>query len=60
MSVYTVFSAYACRNLIVNKNSNNTVIFNSGSDNLNALTAQLVNDGGSMAVINILRFNGHS
>lgn len=57
--VYSVFG-YACRNLIVNKNSNNTVVFNSGSDNLNALTAQLVNNGGSMAVINILRFNGHS
>ncbi len=51
---------FGCKNLLVNKNSENTLAVNIGSDNLNALSAQLVNDNSSMVVINTMRFNGHS
>ncbi len=58
-TVYDLFG-YACKNLIVNKNSKKTVAVNCGSYNLNALAAEHDNSGGNMAVINLLRFNGHS
>lgn len=57
--VYNTFS-YGSKNLIVNKNSTDTLAVNIGSDNLNDTGAQLVNDNANMTVINSLRYNGHS
>lgn len=57
--LYSVF-AYGTKNLIVNRNSENTIATNIGSDNLNAFAAQVVNQDSSMTVINSLRFNGHT
>lgn len=52
--------AYGARNLLVNKNSVNTVAINMGSDNMNALGAQYINKDAELTVINTLRYNGHS
>ena len=57
--IYCMF-AYGAKNLLVNESSENTVVTNVGSDNLNALGAQFVNKNGSLTVINALRFNGHT
>ena len=57
--IYNTFS-YGSKNLIVNRNSVDTLAINIGSDNLNENEAQLVNEDANMTVINTLRFNGHS
>ena len=57
--IYNTFS-YGSKNLIVNRNSVDTLALNIGSDNLNENEAQLVNEDANMTVINSLRFNGHS
>lgn len=58
-TVYGTFG-YGVKNLIVNKDSKNTLVINIGSDNLNAFGGQLVNENGEMTVINTMRHNGHA
>lgn len=54
------FLGYGVKNLIVNKNSKNTLAVNLGSDNLNAFGGQIVNEDSDMVVINTMRHNGHA
>ncbi len=58
-TVYNTF-AYGCANLIVNRNSENSLAVNIGSDNIGSDSAQLVMESGSFTVINSMRYNGHS
>ena len=52
--------SYGSKNHLVNRNSENTIAINIGSDNLNENEAQIVNENADMTVINSMRFNGHS
>ena len=51
---------YGSANFIVNRNAENTVLINVGSDNIGSETAQTVVDSGSLVGINMMRWNGHS
>lgn len=57
--VYQVF-IYASKSLLVNRNSENTLAVCIGADNVGRNSAMLVMDGGAMAVINAIRYNGYS
>lgn len=57
--IYQVF-IYASKSLLVNRNSENTLAVCIGADNVGRNSAMLVMDGGAMAVINAIRYNGYS
>ena len=57
--IYQVF-IYASKSLLVNRNSKNTLAVCIGADNVGRNSAMLVMDGGAMAVINAIRYNGYS
>ena len=57
--VYGVLG-YGVKDLIVNNNSKNTLVVNIGSDNMNALGSQTVNQDGDITVINAMRHNGNA
>ena len=57
--IYNTF-IYGCANMIVNRNSTGTLAVNIGSDNIGDEAAQLVMESGSMAAINVMRYNGCS
>lgn len=55
--IYNTF-IYGCASMVVNRNSENTLAVNIGSDNIGS--DQLVMESGSMTVINSMRYNGTS
>lgn len=57
--IYEAFM-YGGKSLVVNRNSQNTLVANVGADNLGRNSAMLVVDGGSMTLINAIRYNGYS
>ncbi len=57
--IYNTF-CYGCATLITSVNSADTLAVNVGSDNLGANKPQVHLDGGSMTVINAMRYNGIS
>jgi len=57
--IYNTF-IYGCANMIINRNSEGTVVINIGSDNIGENMHQLIMESGSMTVINSMRYNGNS
>ena len=57
--IYNVF-AYGVKTLVNNQNSQKTYAINIGTDNVGANCPQMIQNGGSMVGINILRYNGYS
>lgn len=52
--------AYAVHEFIINRNSENTLVINAGTDWMAMDGVQLTQDGGSMTVINCMRCHGNS
>ncbi|MBQ7338121.1 MAG: hypothetical protein IJW40_06675 [Clostridia bacterium] len=57
--IYNTF-IYGCASMVINRNSEDTLAVNIGSDNIGSKTAQIVMESGSLVVINSMRYNGHS
>ena len=57
--VYNTFS-YGCADMVVNTDSEDTLLVNIGCDNIGNNASQVVGIGGSIVVINSMRYNGSS
>lgn len=57
--IFNVF-AYGVKILIDNKSSTNVLAFNIGADNIGSLSPLINTDGGSMTIVNMMRYNGKS
>ena len=53
-------TAYGINTFVINVNSKNTAVINVDSDNIMEDSPQFTQNGGSMTVINTLRYNGYS
>lgn len=58
-TIYHAF-AYGVKTIINNVNSQGTCAVNIGTDNMGDDCPQFIQNGGSMTVINVLRYNGYS
>ena len=52
--------AYGVHDFLMNRNAENTLAVNVGTDNIGDDGAQFTQESGSMTVINAMRYNGHS
>ena len=57
--IYNAF-VYGGKTIVHNVNSENTLAVNVGSDNIGSDASQIMQNGGSLSAINVMRYNGYS